>query len=183
MDWTLAQALVTLREQINALWPDRDKTSDGSIGDEAHQARRSDHNPDEDGVVTAIDITDDDSVGADMRKLAESLRVNKDERIKYVIHEGKMFSSYASGTYDAWTWRPYSGVNGHFNHLHISVWGDDRKYINSDWRICMCDLTQEEVDFFRTLKETVESVNSNATFPAYTIDLVRRERVTPLHPH
>lgn len=132
MNWTLSPALETLRTQINAIWPNRDKTMDGSIGDEAHAARKSDHNPDENGIVTAIDITDDDSVGADMAQLAEWFRSTKDRRIKYVIHEGQLFSSYATSSYPAWTWRPYSGTNQHFKHLHISV-TQEGKYDYAPW--------------------------------------------------
>lgn len=134
MTWTLAPALTQLRAQINALWPERNRDVDGSIGDEAHQTRKSDHNPDADDVVTAIDVTDDDSVGADMRQVAEVLRLGRDPRIKYVIHEGKLFSSYATSSYPAWTWRPYSGTNGHFSHLHISV-TQAGKYNDSEWNL------------------------------------------------
>ena len=51
MSWTLAPALVQLRQELNARWPGRSKASDGTIGDAAHKARVSEHNPDADGVV------------------------------------------------------------------------------------------------------------------------------------
>ncbi len=44
--------------------PNRDKSSDGTIGDPAHQARNSDHNPNAYGVVTAINITNDPAHGS-----------------------------------------------------------------------------------------------------------------------
>lgn len=141
MAWTLAPALEALRTQVNDLWPNRDKSIDGSIGDEAHRNRVSDHNPDADDVVTAIDITDDDSVGADMRQLAEVLRVSRDPRIKYVIHEGQLFSSYPTSSYPAWTWRPYSGTNGHFSHLHISV-TQAGKWQSHDWNLSAFDVRE-----------------------------------------
>ncbi len=52
----LAANLAGLRREINAHWPHRDKKSDGWIGDSAHQGRKSDHNPDDRGVVHAIDV-------------------------------------------------------------------------------------------------------------------------------
>ena len=55
----LAPSLVQLRNEINRRWPNRDKTSDGWIGDPAHQATKSDHNPDSKGCVHALDIDKD----------------------------------------------------------------------------------------------------------------------------
>lgn len=127
MPWRLAGSLVTLRNEINAAYPGRAKVSDGSIGDAAHSARTSDHNPDAGGVVRAIDVTQDDpfhtATPADdvAEAVAEFLRAGRDHRVKYVIWRGRMFSSYATSKYPAWTWRPYSGANGHFHHVHVSV--------------------------------------------------------------
>ena len=44
--WILVPCLVSLRSEFNKLAPGRDKASDGSIGDTAHQQESSDHNPD-----------------------------------------------------------------------------------------------------------------------------------------
>lgn len=118
MTWRLAESLKTLRSQINEALPIRDKSSDGSIGDENHASRSSDHNPwVDDGVVTAIDITHDPRNGFDSYKFADFLREIRDPRIKYVISNGRIFSSEVS----AWTWRKYSGSNKHDHHVHISV--------------------------------------------------------------
>lgn len=65
MAWRLAHSLETLRAQVNAKWPNRSKSSDGSIGDASHSSRLSDHNPDPSGVVRAIDITHDPLSGFD----------------------------------------------------------------------------------------------------------------------
>lgn len=45
MPWYLAPSLAQLRAEVNARWPKRSKASDGTIGDRAHSARTSDHNP------------------------------------------------------------------------------------------------------------------------------------------
>lgn len=45
MAWRLAKSLVQLREQINALSPNRSKVSDGTIGNAAHSARTSNQAP------------------------------------------------------------------------------------------------------------------------------------------
>jgi hypothetical protein len=128
MSWYLVPSLVALRDQANAMWPNRDKSSDGSIGDAAHSSRTSDHNPDPvTGAVRAYDLDEDldgtdDESGAELMSFAEHLRSTRDPRIKYVIYEGRMFSSYPTSAYPAWTWRPYSGTsNPHTKHMHVSV--------------------------------------------------------------
>ena len=55
----LCKAGQQLREQIDDVFPDRDRTSDGWIGDVRHAARKSDHNPTNEGIVRAIDIDAD----------------------------------------------------------------------------------------------------------------------------
>jgi hypothetical protein len=124
MAWRVAKSLLTLRDQINAMAPGRSTSSDGTIGDAAHQATNSDHNPNADGVVTAMDITHDPSHGVDAGKLAEMLRVSRDQRIKYVISQRRIFSSKVS----PWQWRPYTGVSPHTEHVHISVDADRSLY-------------------------------------------------------
>ena len=117
----LCKAGETLRGQINATYPDRDKTSDGWIGDARHSARKSDHNPDAsaDNVVRAIDI-DKDLVSPKLdyaADLADQLRLcaKKDGRIAYVIFRGRIASPKKS-----WRWRAYDGINRHEHHIHIS---------------------------------------------------------------
>lgn len=122
----LVKAGETLRDQINKRWGNRDKRSDGWIGDRAHQARKSDHNPDKDGWVHAIDIDENMGAGkgrkgATAREFADQLikyaREGKDDgRLKYVVYENMI----ASGTYpnQFWTWR--KGNWGHTQHIHVS---------------------------------------------------------------
>ena len=125
MTWRVAGSLEVLLDQINKEWPSRSRISDGSIGDTAHATRTSDHNPwvppPNGGVVTARDFTHDPAHGADMAKVSETLRKSKDSRIKYVIFNGRMFSSYPAGSSAPWTWRSYTGVNSHAAHMHLSV--------------------------------------------------------------
>lgn len=118
-EWRLNPWLVKLLEQIDARAPHRSKKWDGSIGDTAHQAKKSDHNPNEHGIVNAIDITHDPANGFSANVLAELLRRNRDPRIKYVIWNQRIFSSLVS----PWQWRPYKGAP-HDHHIHISVGGD-----------------------------------------------------------
>lgn len=115
----LSKSLETLRSQVNEFAPQRSKASDGWIGDAAHASRKSDHNPDEDGSVDAIDITHDPKGGVDCAKLLTALINSKDRRISYMIFNGKIVSGHA-GT-KPWVRRNYTGKNKHTQHLHISV--------------------------------------------------------------
>lgn len=121
MAWRVAKCLEVLREQINKAAPGRSIASDGTIGDESHQSRDSDHNAwvkdGSMGVVTAMDITHDPAHGVDAGKLAEALRVSGDPRIKYIISNRRIANPSISGG----AWRPYSGSNPHDKHFHISV--------------------------------------------------------------
>lgn len=123
--WTLALALVKLRSELNARWPNRDRSSDGAIGDTAHAATASDHNPNAEGVVCAYDVdTDldgtDDSNDPEMDALVEHFRTNPHPTLKYLIYRGRMFSSYAARGFAPFEWRPYS-KDPHVSHPHVSV--------------------------------------------------------------
>ena len=117
----LSKSAIQLREQIDDAFPDRDRTSDGWIGDARHSARKSDHNPDEQGWVRAIDI-DRDLSGKPkpdiMPDLADQIRLYgkaHPKRIDYIIFNGKIASSKKG-----WAWRNYEGINKHNHHCHIS---------------------------------------------------------------
>jgi len=115
----LSKAGETLRNQINASFPDRDKRSDGWIGDSRHAATKSDHNPAApSGVVRAIDV-DADLRGAanNASYLADQLRIlgKTDKRLAYVIFNKKIASPIMF-----WKWRDYKGIDDHTSHLHIS---------------------------------------------------------------
>ena len=132
MAWRVAKSLEVLKKQVDAKWPNRDKSSDGSIGDAAHQATSSDHNPNSADVVTAIDITNDPVKGPNARKLAESLVASRDPRIKYIISNAQIVSSVVS----PWVWRAYTGSNAHRAHVHVSVSASPGLYDKvGDWNI------------------------------------------------
>jgi hypothetical protein len=131
MSWRAARSLLVIRDQVNAAAPGRDTSADGIIGDAAHSSRDSDHNPDQYGIVRAIDMTQDPAHGADMGVVAEALRCSRDSRIKYVIWNRRIFSA----TISPWTWRSYSGTDPHTGHLHLSVVSDARADETRLWSI------------------------------------------------
>src|SRR5215207_6027505 len=111
-DWRVAKSLTTLLEQVNKFAPRRNKSSDGTRGDTAHAKRKSDHNPDANGVVKALDITHDPASGVDSYEIAEQLRIARDPRTSFVISNGRIFGDegYAKRNgAKAWTWAAYSG--------------------------------------------------------------------------
>lgn len=110
----IAKSLDTLRSQVNAAYPGRGKSSDGWIGDAAHQARKSDHNPNSAGVVQALDITHDPANGFDSYKFADHLVDTWDHRLKYIISNRRYAESKGK-------WQPYNGANPHTGHVHVSV--------------------------------------------------------------
>jgi len=131
MSWRLAKCLIQLRTQINEAFPARDKSSDGSIGDTAHSARKSDHNPNAAGVVTAIDVDRDFNDGHDGRELVSALVASQDPRIKYIIFERQISESG-----NVTRWSPYFGKNAHNHHVHISVSATAKLYDDaSPWKL------------------------------------------------
>lgn len=114
--WYLAESLVALRTEVNRRWPNRDKSSDGAKGDDAHAQRVSDHNPDwsAGGVVRAVDVDKD---GIDVQQLLDA--VVRDPRVAYVIWNRRIASATDDG--QPWDWEPYDGPNPHTSHVHISI--------------------------------------------------------------
>lgn len=142
MAWYLNRALTNFRSAVNAAYPGRDKASDGTIGDEAHQASSSDHNPDTDGSVDAWDMDVDLRSGNDGAAIAELKRVfQAHPSSKYWIHNDQI-SFRSEG------WRPrsyaYAGAsrNRHTQHVH---WNTRESHEDSaaPW-ILEDDLTPEE---------------------------------------
>lgn len=111
VSYYLAPSLAVLRSEVNRRWPNRSKASDGWIGDAAHSARASDHNPNSRGSVNALDIT---ASGVDLDVLIEALKA--DSRVYYIISNRVIYSR----TY-GFSPRYYSGANPHTLHLHVSI--------------------------------------------------------------
>lgn len=135
--WRTAKSLEVLRRQFNKAYPNRDKTSDGSIGDAKHQSRSSDHNPwvkDSNGVgvVRARDFDEDGLPLWEIVKNIVALGRAGDPRLNpdgYVIYEGRIWSAAKD-----WRERAYTGENAHKHHAHVSVstrqkgYDDDRAW-------------------------------------------------------
>src|SRR5512132_21924 len=104
-----APAIQQLRTDANTTWPKRDKSTDGTWGDDSHQARKSDHN-----TGDAIDVTDDPKGAAGNVVAAYAIR---DPRVKYVIWNRRIYNTANPG------WRPFPKWKKmpHDKHVHVSV--------------------------------------------------------------
>jgi hypothetical protein len=116
--WYLNPALTRFRNAVNAAYPNRDKTSDGTIGDENHQAGISDHNPDLDGSVDAWDMDVDGVPVEDLKVVFQA-----HESSQYWIHN-RQIATRGNG----WKRVPYSGANPHDKHVH---WNTRTSHENS----------------------------------------------------
>lgn len=118
----LSKAAAQLRLQVDDNFADRDRSSDGTTGDTRHAARKSDHNPDEQGWVRAWDCDRDLSGKSKpdlMPDLVDQIRLlcksGIEKRISYIIFDGFIYSSILN-----WKPRKYTGANKHNHHAHFS---------------------------------------------------------------
>ena len=134
MSWTLAPALRTLLAEVNALYPGRDKRTDGTIS--GYPGARSSHNYNSEGFVCALDITTGPYPGGistiQGQALAEAVRLAIKIQPRgipaYPIHYMEPPYVPKAGPYIAtagtdWEWEPYGypGSDPHTSHLHVSV--------------------------------------------------------------
>lgn len=125
--WETCAAITRLGLEVEQVRPGT-FGGDGTVASEGHDAANpnSDHtvwprdlDPPGVGLVYAIDIGETSSLSVDA--LFEGFRIARDARIKYAIHDRRLFSSYPAHGYASFTWRPYSGYNAHLTHGHVSV--------------------------------------------------------------
>jgi len=131
-NWELVPCLGQLRVDLSRIAPNRDKASDGTIGDLAHQRSVSDHNDDE---VGRVPIKDADSrhevhaidLDADLREPGLTMemvvqhvvlrcRSGVEKRLRYIIYNRRIWEAS-----NGWRQRSYSGDNAHTQHAHFSA--------------------------------------------------------------
>lgn len=111
-DWYEAPSLARLKTALNTRWPGRDHSSDGSIGDTAHQARRSDHNPAPPSMVVRARDIDKDGVHIPTVLAAAFLHPS----VRYVIFNRKIY--HVDSRFKP---KKYTGSNPHTGHIHVSI--------------------------------------------------------------
>lgn len=110
MSWRLAYALEDLRAEVLERWPG---TTVWTIGDQDHASRASDHNPNQEDVVCAVDVLGREKAHTIWHHLLD----RRDHRTKYMIFDRQIVSS----TRSPWQVRRYGGRNPHSDHIHVSV--------------------------------------------------------------
>jgi hypothetical protein len=113
MTWTLAPNLKIRSAEVRAVWPD---IVIYSVGDQAHQAECSDHNPDARGIVHAIDIMTQTDTSYDSAAATNLAWLHHDTTdLQYFIHD-RMIYSRSHGFVGI----NYTGSDPHTNHIHVS---------------------------------------------------------------
>jgi hypothetical protein len=132
MAWVTTPASKSLFAEFNEAFPDRDKGSDGTVGDLAHQESVSDHNPDETGntggksdadninEVHAADVDDDlRRSGWTMERCVQLIlarcRSGVEKRLDYIIFNRRIWRRS-----NGWVQEEYTGSNPHDKHAHFS---------------------------------------------------------------
>lgn len=107
----LAASLRHLAHDVDSAWPSRPHSSDGWIGDPAHQQRESDHNPDARGIVHALDLT-----ALKIKPWLIVIAAVQHPSTSYVIFD-RIIYSRSHGMQP----RYYEGPDPHTSHVHISI--------------------------------------------------------------
>lgn len=155
--WISAPCLDQLRDEVNERWPDRPKGIDGSIGDDDHAARRSWHNPADDGqlpdIVDARDFTH--SAEWNSYEFSRWLAKTGDYRLAAIgsydpVKKSEMWwsSRHDQSVNDGWVYQNLRGAS-HEGHAHVECththearydkrpWGVNQeeplKLDNEDW--------------------------------------------------
>lgn len=151
--WWLTSGLVTFAQQVNEVWPQRGAT-DGTVASRRHDetSPTSDHRPTPHtgpGVVRAIDV---DVTGDQGARLTSALQAGRDRRIRYVIFNWQIFTSYDTATRRAWEWGPYTGANGHITHVHLSA-VPTADFDDASWNLPLADEPWEDPMTWLPLRE------------------------------
>ena len=130
--WINTPASISLVDELNEAFDGRDKTSDGTVGDLAHQGSVSDHNPDETGntggkedsdTVNEVHARDADidvrRNGWSMERVVQIIlgrcRTGVEKRLDYIIFNRRIWRRS-----NGWVQELYYGSNPHDHHAHFS---------------------------------------------------------------
>jgi hypothetical protein len=131
VSWVVVPNLDEAKTQLDARFPNRDKASDGGIGNLAHQKESSSHNPDKTGKPEHRDGDSKDEVrardfDADLRDPSVNMeqvvqhwvnlaRQGKLWWVRYIIYKRRIWHKR-----DNYVTRNYTGKNTHDKHVHVN---------------------------------------------------------------
>jgi hypothetical protein len=148
--WKVSPILVPLIAEVKAEHPG---IVVGTIGDAAHQATKSDHDPDEWNFVCAADpMIGKAFTASEAEYLFQRLLALRDARIAYVIYNRRIFSR----TVRPWKVRPYEGSDPHTGHVHVSVIHGSNPHPTTGWNVYPKPAQEEPVDW---TNDTVQAIN------------------------
>jgi hypothetical protein len=182
----LTLGLQNLRRQVNEAFPDRDKRSDGWIGDAAHQAHTSGHNPDDttgskpawDGdpdstqEVRAWDCDSDFGPGVDAQDVVDHLRrvPGLDSVIRYMIYNRRIYHSRVD-----FAGQPYEGAP-HDEHVHFEgAWSqaaDNNTTFN--YRLEMIPMPLTDADIDKIADAVVDRIKTDLSYTPQGTTEVRK---------
>ncbi len=180
-DWVVVPCLLQLRNEFNALSPNRDKGADGTIGDSNHTST-SDHTPDEesDALRNKDSDTKNEVHALDIDSTGPWPGTTFDAKVKEVIagEKKKWLSSTDKCRLNYVIWNrfiydkdndfnpvPYTGSNPHTDHGHFSA-----RYETScenDTRPFMEDDFVDKNTFFEWLDDYYERILKQGTTAPY----------------
>jgi GH25 family lysozyme M1 (1,4-beta-N-acetylmuramidase) len=181
MAWVLTKNLQAFLDQMNYYFPNRDKSSDGTIGDYAHSQEHSGHNPDDTSQhnaewdsdsdtkseVRAIDIdsnTNDPDVSMEdiLQHLLALAKSDNNFPIRYMIYNRRIYRNSNN-----WAKETYTGASAHTEHIHLS--GEysntaDENYYN--YRLDeLVALTQSDKDYIASFFKQGTQADGTPTSP------------------
>lgn len=121
MAWRPAASITQLVSEIDASYPGRSKVTDGIIS--GYPGSKSSHQVNSLGVVCAVDITTGQGAHLTMAEgeaIANHLR-NHMKTGARGYHAYVIFNRRIAHADVNWEWTPYTGVDAHTSHIHVSV--------------------------------------------------------------
>jgi len=136
MGWRLGGALVRYRSEVDAVYPQRDKRSDGTVGDLAHRAEgsASEHNPDPDSTVDAWDMDTNLRTDHDPAAIEHLKRQFQAHPAAQLWIHNRQIADRRRG----WKREPYYGPNPHDSHIHWEA-NDQHQDSQQPWGVAMLD--------------------------------------------
>jgi hypothetical protein len=170
MAWIVVPNLLELREQLDKIAPNRDRASDGTVGDYDHSQGKSSHNPDDirgnaewegdpDGKeeIRAIDLDVDYRVpGLTAQEFVNHLiKYAKNGTfwwIRYIIYDRKIY--HKNTGFES---RAYGGSNPHDKHVHVNSDFSQRADEVDNVNYRLSELVEDDMD----AKELIATLRNN----------------------